>query len=273
MDTADEQQIIVEDKDGEVVKTYELPTTRPEGQESDLFNHSLKYIGLGGLSRPQQKEPGQTPETSTEQGESSNAAATRTASRPWVNRFTGDLGRKVTAQRQQEEQTAADDDAHIRFTIGGEGRRMTKTDFIDAIQKMDVGTREEIMKRSDASQDIKRVARAGSVSSPSSAVPKIVEHPVREERVEAGPSSTGSPGSKTVDDDGNPSQHTGETAAERKRRLAVLSTQQDEDTETPAERRRREAALGTSDEQDESDEEPAPRKGIRFAAEPSRSKE
>lgn len=149
---------------------------------------------------------------------------------------------------------------------------MTKTDFIDAIQRMDAGTREEIMNKSNASQATKRDARAGSVSKPPAAVPKIVEHPVRDEPAEAGPSSQSS-GSKTERDDGNPSQHTGETAAERKRRLAVLSTQEDEETETPAERRRREAALGLSDEQDGSDDEPAPRRGIRFAAEPSRSKE
>lgn len=88
------------------------------------------------------------------------------------------------------------------------------------------------------------------------------------------PSSSRSPSAREQSADD------GETAVERKRRLAVLATQADEEEggETPAERRRREAALGMaaeglveeSDSDDEGSERvPPAKRGIRFA-EPTR---
>ena len=70
-----------------------------------------------------------------------------------------------------------------------------------------------------------------------------------------------------------------ETAVERRRRLAVLTSVDGEDgtNETPAERRRREAALGMSSQapDDDSDDDDTPRvpparRGIRFADAPDR---
>lgn len=251
--------IIVEDEDGEVVKTYELPPAKGERAEGagDLLGTSLKYMGLGGLARPAEKSP----EATAEEGEATGAAAGKAPVRSgWVRR-------KSVSQAQQEEQAA--DDRNIRFTIGGVGKRMTKEDFIREVQKLDSRTRREVVAQSSASLTVKRLA----TQEPPEPVPMIVEQagtssPKRSESVspERRPAQTTRPGSRKaqVTDDG-------ETAVERNRRLAVLANQGDEDArETPAERRRREAALGMGggdavDDSDDDDNSPE-RRGIRFAA-------
>ena len=65
-------QIIVEDEDGEVLKTYELPSQKAEGQESsDPIGASLKYLGLGAKAR----NAGKSPESAAEEGQAGGASA------------------------------------------------------------------------------------------------------------------------------------------------------------------------------------------------------
>jgi hypothetical protein len=206
--------------------------------------------------------------------------------------------RKSVAQQE-----AAADDRNIRFTIGGVGQRMTKEDFIREVRKLDETTRKDVVDQSSASNALKRIARndpalaAKQVSSSPRRppIPQIVEHGSesskaaseragrrQSESVSPGrrpdPSSSRSPPARSS----QPSEQQGETAIERKRRLAVLASQnEEEDTgETPAERRRREAALGMeggavaedSDSEDEGEPRVPPvRRGIRFA-EPDRGR-
>ncbi|TQS31625.1 hypothetical protein Golomagni_08089, partial [Golovinomyces magnicellulatus] len=54
--------IIVEDEDGEVVKTFELPTEKKDGDGNAIIGSSLKYLGLGSLARPGQKSAEATAE-------------------------------------------------------------------------------------------------------------------------------------------------------------------------------------------------------------------
>ncbi|KAK7210593.1 hypothetical protein V2G26_017771 [Clonostachys chloroleuca] len=250
--------IIVEDEDGEVVKTYEIPSQKPEGQ-ADVFNTSLKYMGLGGLAKAE--------------GESSAQAAQAGTSAPaaggsgWTS-ILGGAGRRKNVASQESQDDDADDDRKIRFTIGGVGKRMTKEDFIREVQNLDANTRREVVNNSTASQEVKSIAKEGVPEQPKTAVK--VSKPSTGAKAPASPPKT-SP-HKT-----QPSEEQGESAAERKRRLAVLATQGDDDDdgddyETPAERRRREAALGMADE--DSDEEERGRATparIRFA-EPQREK-
>lgn len=303
-------QIIVEDEDGEVVKTYELPSQKSSNQEgSDLIGSSLKYLGLGSLARQPEKE--KTAEAATEEGNAPAAPAAEDSSKApvkpsWVRRLS-------SAPQHPDQQQ---DDKQIRFTIGGVGRRMTKEDFINEVQNLDAKTRKEVVDHSTASSGLKRVARGDPPKRQQSqaVIPKIVEHESENNgsrsrsternrsnsssvspRRQAPPSSQrGRAGSSR----GKGLEEPAETAVERKRRLAVLAAQaEDEDDaegsgsgsgsggpdvhETPAERRRREAALGVGGSADtydsDSDDEGIPRvppvrKGIRFAEDSRKSK-
>lgn len=253
--------IIVEDEDGEVVKTYELPTQKAEGAHeggSDLLGTSLKYMGLGSLARPVADK---VPEAIVEEGEASGTGASKPTR---------------AARRQSVAQEQAVDDRNIRFTIGGVNQRMTKEDFIREVQKLNAKTRKEVVEQSTASMTVKRIATQDppAAQSPTS---KIIEEPETAwvgrsphrpttARSSESISPTRTPGKS------KPSEDQGETAVERKRRLAVLATQTEETVETPAERKRRQAALGMGEESaDDSDDEgdervpPTNRRGITFA--------
>lgn len=199
---------------------------------------------------------------------------------------------------------------------------MTKEDFIREVQKLDVGTRKEVVDQSSASTALKDLARQDLPLRRPQDIPEIVEP-----ESSSGASSTSAstsvspaprgsyrnsesvsprrqveaPRGRPVDVPLQPSELEGETAVERKRRLAALGGQSETEGsgstparrhrsdnnnnnnnstgETPAERRRREAALGVGGaaaaEDSDSDDEGTPRvpparRGIRFAEHPSR---
>ncbi|RSL75525.1 hypothetical protein CEP51_010783 [Fusarium floridanum] len=227
--------IIVEDEDGEVVKTYELPSGKGEQAEAAAA------------------------------GSSEEKAAVKPGWATFGGRFgvaSGEQSRKKSVA-----ETQAADDKHIRFTIGGVGQRMTKEDFIREMQKLDSRTRKEVVDQSTASQTVKRIATQ-EVPADTSKAAEV--SPVRGEHSAAGESSSPTRRGRRLSTN-KPSEEQGETAVERKRRLAVLAAQEDEEAvETPAERRRREAALGGDHGEDSDDEGgervPPERRGITFAA-------
>lgn len=178
---------------------------------------------------------------------------------------------KAAGPPNEGEAVPVDDDKKIRFTIGGEGQRMTKEDFIREVQKLDSSTKKQVVDQSNAPQKVKAIAKQERPM-----VPPIVEHqptsedeepPMPKAPVQKGPSHLGS----TV----QPSDEIDETPAERKRRLAVLSAQDEDDDEeeTPAERRRRQAALGVGSNEtaEEADDDVGQAMRIRFA-EPERGR-
>ncbi|KAF9877962.1 na(+) h(+) antiporter [Colletotrichum karsti] len=253
--------VIVEDEDGEVIKTYELPSTKTGKEIGGITQQSLKYLGMGGLLKASEKAAAEA----ATQGESSTAAAAKPSAKSgWQGIFRGGDSEKPKKKVVEEQK---EDDRHIRFTIGGVGQRMTKEDFIREVQKLDAKTRREVVDQSSASQRVKSIAK-GDVPSPAD-IPTIkigsasLEKQSRSpKRGDTGPAQAPVRGSQDVDEE--------ETAVERQRRLAVLADQEDEDTgETPAERRRREAALGSGGGDDSDDEGgervPPAKRGIRFA--------
>ncbi|KAM0256058.1 hypothetical protein ACHAQJ_005257 [Trichoderma viride] len=294
--------IIVEDEDGEVVKTYELPPQKPASQDGARINNSLKYFGLGALARQPEKsaesaaEEGNAGESSaagaaaaaasaasaaasaaTSAATSAAASLTKPVFKPgWTTGF-GVLGGGEARRKSVAQQEDSDDDRQIRFTIGGLGRRMTKDDFIREVQKLDVGTRKEVVDQSTASNALKDLARqdpphrrpsrpmnipeiiepesstaSGSTSAsastsvspaPRSSIIRNSESVSPRRQVEA-PRSRGRSGTATSTS--HPSALQGETAVERSRRLAALGGQQSE-TEgsgSGAERRRRRDPTG-----------------------------
>lgn len=200
------------------------------------------------------------------------------------------------AQNQRKKSVVAeeeDDDKHIRFTIGGVGRRMTKEDFIQEIQKLDKPTRREVVdqlralnnNKSDSQQlqTTHSPAQSGTsrkdhaVSATGAATPQQgAEAAAGSHQTSRSSSPQKSQKSKTASD--SPSSEAAETEVERRRRLAALQGVGDdgyddeEQGETAAERRRREAALGMAphgDGEDSDDDDtprvPPSRKSIRFA--------
>ncbi|GAO17549.1 uncharacterized protein UV8b_07857 [Ustilaginoidea virens] len=283
--------IIVEDEDGEVVKTYELPSSKSDNQGSHLVGTGLKYLGLGSR-RHEDKDAA----AAAEEGQAGPKASFRAGWAGFGQR--GEAGRrKQAAQKQQQQQQQQQqqppppqkkkpdgvddgDDQKIRFTIGGVGRRMTKDDFIREMQKLDAGTRNQVVDRSSASTAIKSVAKKEPPPDPQSTKTpqgqaRAVAAAVRELHVGSDSSSNGqgsasggkSSGSGSAsplrqpeqpaepprgrrDRSSSSDQEPAETAVERRRRLAALAGQaegrlnNDDTGETPAERRRRQAALG-----------------------------
>lgn len=309
---ADSKQIIVEDEDGEVVKKYELPSSKAQNPEaSEKASSTLKYMGMG-LGKKAEKALKEVQEGGESSGEgASKAGPSRPAAKPSNAKpsFAGWAGFGQKAGGEGKKNTGAipeaadEDDRKIRFTIGGEGRRMTKDDFLKEVQKLDVKQRREVIQQSDASPAMKALVKEQAQSGTSSPAatgssrPSVKrgesdngrqqgktpakaqeEAPVTRGRTGQGKSQvtsgTGSDGAGA----GTATSDQPETAAEHRRRMAALSTIQDDDDvvekETPAERRRREAALGEAPAEDsDSDDDDTPRvpparRGIRFA-EPS----
>lgn len=176
-----------------------------------------------------------------------------------------------------------DDDMGIRFTIGGVGRRMNKEDFIREVQKLDVRTQQEVLKNSNAPQEVVSIA----TQEQRPVIPTIAKHQASADKddYDEGPISPMSQ-PPSGHHDAQPSTEQGETAVEKRRRLAVLSAQREEDGgdedddeyETPAARRRRQAALGLGDrnesdgdDEDGGDDDQSAPPRIRFA-EPSRGR-
>ncbi|KAI8628725.1 alkali metal cation/H+ antiporter Nha1 C terminus-domain-containing protein [Xylariaceae sp. FL1651] len=292
--------IIVEDEDGEVVKKYDIPAERGDGK--DYVATSLKYMGMGGLMKPPDKE--------TRAGESSQAGS-QTTDRPavtprrrpsavgWTRFSQGGNAepKKKGGNTEVAPKQDGDDDRGIRFTIDGAGRRMTKDDFLKEVQKLERSNREvpgnlvdpKAAKRTDkgtAKGTVKETPQSGSGQANTSDVadPNISVAQVSDSThgASVSPSQPAAPArgrSSTKGAEDVPSTATPETAAERRRRLAAFATvREDDSNETAAERRRREAALGVvgpSEEESDSDDDDTPRvpparRGIRFAEGPSR---
>lgn len=243
-------------------------------------------MGMGMFARATDK-PGEAAGPSSEGG-----AGESVAPRP----------RKKSIVVEQEEE----DDKHIRFTINGVGKRMTKEDFIMEMQKLDKKTRRDIIDESNASQTVKTLAKQDPQPQPSQPLVEPMmnqkDHaPVGGSSHEQSDTRTGEAGGVPPPPSSRPPSlkqsaalKTGaeteaegtetETEVERRRRLAVLEDgggpngEADEAGETAAERRRREAALGmASPASEDSDDDDTPRvppskRAIRFADAPERGR-
>ncbi|KAL8933205.1 MAG: hypothetical protein Q9216_006473, partial [Gyalolechia sp. 2 TL-2023] len=135
--------IIVEDEDGEVVKTYEIPpASRGRGRggaqntagglDMKPVRQGLKrmgtWAGMGG------------------KGETSEA---------------GDGAGETSKQKRKKSSAIDPDDDRIRFTVGTSGRRMSKQDFITQIAQMDPHSRVAAVEESDVPEAVKQDVRDG----------------------------------------------------------------------------------------------------------------
>ncbi len=330
--------VIVENEDGEVIKKYELSQDKAKrggvrGGVQDGHGHfdtkpmreGLKRMGTwAGLhSKDDAHEPGPAGEGSSQ-------------------------------PRKRKQAVVDPDDDRIRFTVGTGGRRMSKQDFIQQIQAMDPKARIQAVEESDIPEAVKHEVRVDAVEESRQSRPSKVQHgsklaPVDEQDLAdedmpivrrlstAEDRPRGNEGLTLTDSNNHDipfhnvpesiQKRAGkeETAAQRRRRVALSRKDSDDDGtarvpphtagpapgrlsrnpmsilgskqaesqgETAAERRRRLAALGEGDDaadQDSSDSEedgeerrpkvghtpvpePGPveaRRGIRFADSPA----
>ena len=293
--------VILEDEDGEVIEKYEIPgaqriRNRSGAQDSQSPHHhhhippSLKRMGNWAGFKGK--------------GESSSAETSGKA--PQDN---GKGRRRPSMEEQVEE---ADDG--VRFTITAGGRRMSKADFFRQIQSMDPKSRREAVLDSDAPQAVKEqvfeempsgISRSQSTSavttrpknsrtvSSRSAVAAEASSPSSRARPEVGEPAESPHGgyeltpmpTNTSDVPVHPvresvNKHTAsrgiETAAQRRRRIALASEHDSDDDSTPrippsssskhisspetgaetnVERRRRLAALGGDASESDSEDD------------------
>jgi len=163
--------IIVEDEDGEVVKTYELPgkgkgpqtagQTGAPGPVRQTVMRMGSLAGFGGKPHDAAGEPGSTA------AQASTEKPTRQGMSRMGSLATWGFGGKH-AETEGANEDAADDDRRIRFTIGGAGRRLTKDDFLKEIQSLDPKARCEIVENSDAPPELKAMAKKDASSAPGS---------------------------------------------------------------------------------------------------------
>jgi hypothetical protein len=148
----------VEDEDGEVVKTYELPPTKQNqtGEPGPVRKELTRMGTWTGLKKPD--------EASKAVASSSNAEPESSAVRQGLSRmgtwgFGGKNINKDNATAKDGQNNDEEDDRHIRFTISGAGRRLTKDDFLKEIQSLDPKARCDIIAESDAPAEMKDMAK------------------------------------------------------------------------------------------------------------------
>ncbi|KAF7874789.1 hypothetical protein EAF04_001963 [Stromatinia cepivora] len=299
------RSIIVEDEDGEVVKTYELPpdpnTKAPKNGEPSAVRQGITrmgtWTGLGG-GKASADNPSKTDGTKAD------------PSRQGIARMgTWNFGK--VAPNTDNKETEEDDDRRIRFTIGGAGRRLTKEDFLKEIQGLDPKARCEIVEESDAPKEMKDLAKRDA-SDGMQGNSRLFE--AQDTQLAAGAQTARVIGKQMAKQQGAridaqdnsrtsaaESSDYDESAAERRRRRDALKgvdedgddeargrgrgrspardSEVPEERETAAEKRRREAALGEGVQSDSDDDDtprvppPAARsRGIRFAQSPVRGK-
>lgn len=256
--------IVIEDEDGEVIKTYDLPVQKPEKEGPDLLQQCQKYLGIP-VAKTNSKTAQSGDERPTEEGESSQAGPSRPAYRGWTSFLGGPKG--DAAQKDKGPATGLVDDKQVRFTIGGEGRRLNKDDFLKEVQNLDPKARREAIETATLPQAVKKteIRKAAAKAPPAVPVPEIREHRASDEIEERERAPAREP--EREPEPAKPMAPPVMTPAA----VARVSRQDEGDHETPAERRRREAALGSSGaNDDDSDDEggervPPSRRGIRFA--------
>ncbi|KAF8866993.1 hypothetical protein BDZ45DRAFT_735030 [Acephala macrosclerotiorum] len=149
--------IIVEDEDGEVVKTYELPSSKTtKSQDPSNSGETSTNPVRQGITRmstwtglgPKKDNKPEDPKTPKAEAESSTKPS-----------FNWGFGGKNTGKEGTPRHNDAEDDRHIRFTIGGAGKRLTKEDFLKEIQSLDPKARCEVVAGSDASPAMKDLAK------------------------------------------------------------------------------------------------------------------
>jgi Na(+)/H(+) antiporter len=161
--------IIVEDEDGEVIKTYTIPTEGGGDRRREQYREGLRrmstWVGLG------KQAGGMDPSGTGAEGEADGAAEVEGATKNIVDRsgpegLTDDGLRMIISRSEQYGLTGLQKktrDAPGTIALGS-GRRLSTRDFIKQMQQMDPKSRAHEVEQSDASEETKREVRKAAES-------------------------------------------------------------------------------------------------------------
>ncbi|RFU31263.1 hypothetical protein B7463_g5070, partial [Scytalidium lignicola] len=260
--------IIVEDEDGEVVKKYDLPskTAAKISKEGTSEQPVEAKSAWGGLLSKQQLPAG----PSQKQEEPGIESAVIQGIKRMGTWSGFGLGRAAGPGDSAPKDEDEDDDRHIRFMIGGAGRRLTKDDFLKEFQNLDPKARSELLQKNEdakeyrpseeSRQDMGRHTSSRHQSHPASTGAKDstggAKKGSREDEDE--PSSSNSSEERGRRRDSVTAVHLVQRDPQTgKTRLQPIATSNQATTqETPAERRRRQFALKGVDDPSSPDFEP-----------------
>ncbi|KAL1965702.1 hypothetical protein VTN77DRAFT_5202 [Rasamsonia byssochlamydoides] len=227
--------IIVEDEDGEVIKKYTIPTDEKTRKDTEVT-------------------PAEAAESQVRRGRSRMGEPSRS-------------GQKKKKSEEEEEDDGlrfilAHDPTVEERGIGHRGRRMGKQDFIKEIQKLDPKARRKLVEETDAPDEVKEVARQQARSQE------------KQEQAEdsEGENLTSDEGFITEESDRDVLTREGDSEDDGTERIPPAQRGRPrhagradvlDSGETPAERKRRLAALGEiEDPSDEETDEEAERAGL-----------
>ena len=133
--------IIVEDEDGEVIKKYDIPA--PEKPQKTTQNHA---------------NPGNTRQRLTRMGTMLGINKDEAVDAAENGTKNADV-EKPRVDKQKKKKPDDDNDDDVRFTVGGNARRMNRADFIRQISEFDPKTRAKVVEQSNAPKKVKEAAR------------------------------------------------------------------------------------------------------------------
>ena len=161
--------IIVEDEDGEVIKTYTMPSEGGGGDRlREQYREGLRrmstWVGLGkqpaGVDPPNIGAEGNTDGTAEVEGATKNIA-----DRSVPDGETDDGLRMIISRSEQYGLTGQKKTRDAPGTIAlGSGRRLSTADFIKQMQQMDAKSRAHEVEQSDAPEELKREVRKAAAS-------------------------------------------------------------------------------------------------------------
>lgn len=161
--------IIVEDEDGEVIKTYTIPTEGGGDRRREQYREGLRrmstWVGLG------KQVPGAEPSNTGVEGDIEGAPEVEAATKNIVDRngpegLTDDGLRMIISRSEQYGLTGLQKktrDAPGTIALGS-GRRLSTRDFIKQMQQMDPKSRAHEVEQSDAPEETKREVRKAAES-------------------------------------------------------------------------------------------------------------
>ncbi|KAF2666699.1 hypothetical protein BT63DRAFT_350390, partial [Microthyrium microscopicum] len=130
--------VIVEDEDGEVIKTYQIPS------RAGVERHKSTSEAAGKGTRDMLSRMGM-------QRMGTYFGANPTSSAKPQEQQTGE-----PSARQPFDVAPTEDDEGIRFTLAAGGPRLKKKEFIQQLAKMDTRTRAHVVDKQDTSDGLKR---------------------------------------------------------------------------------------------------------------------
>ncbi|EXJ74708.1 CPA1 family monovalent cation:H+ antiporter [Cladophialophora psammophila CBS 110553] len=163
--------VIVEDEDGEVIKTYNIPSETGGGDKTreqqvrDGLRRMSTWVGLGRQAGPAGPAgPGTAAPATSEKRDNSpkEEAEKKRDFRRHISDASSDDGLRMTISRADQygltglQKKTRDAPGTIAL---GSGRRLSTKDFIRQMQQLDSKNKIREVERSDATEDIKREVR------------------------------------------------------------------------------------------------------------------